>query len=87
LVIGYTDSKPFKNPKTKKRFQDNWNLGAQRALTVLRILRKNGIPGNKLSAVSRGSFHPKQTETESRRVEILLCPSAGTNIYEKSGDK
>ncbi len=87
LVIGYTDSKPLINPKTKKRFQDNWNLGAQRALAVMRILREQGVPGNKLSAITRGPFHLKQTEKESRRVEILFCPSVGTNIYEKSGDK
>jgi flagellar motor protein MotB len=87
LVIGYTDSKPLINPKTKRKFQDNWNLGAQRALAVMRILREQGVPGNKLSAISRGPFHLKQTEKESRRVEILFCPSVGTNIYEKSGDK
>jgi flagellar motor protein MotB len=76
LVTGYTDTLPLLRPQTISKFKDNWNLGAQRALAVVRILQAEGIPGRKLSAISRGQFHPLQTEAESRRVEIVLRFSA-----------
>ena len=84
LVAGYTDSFPLRRPRTIKTFQDNWNLAAQRALAVLRILQTEGVPGPKLSAISRGPFHTKQTDAESRRVEIVLRLTAETNSNDRS---
>ncbi len=83
LVTGYTDALPLVRPQTIKTFKDNWNLGAQRALAVVRILQDEGIPGSKLSAISRGQFHPLQTEDQSRRVEIVLRFSAGVDTPQQ----
>jgi flagellar motor protein MotB len=80
LVVGYTDTDPLK--RAKGTWKDNWNLGVQRALAVLRILQAEGVPGAKLSAISRGPFHPKRTKAESRRVEIVLRLPAGADTYE-----
>ena len=87
LVTGYTDALPLVRPQTIKMFQDNWNLGAQRALAVVRILQDEGIPGSKLSAISRGKFHPLQTEAQSRRVEIVLRFSAGADTPRQLDDE
>ncbi len=87
LVAGYTDTDKLRRAETKELFQDNWGLGVQRALAVLRILQTEGIEGPKLSAISRGPFHPKQTKAESRRVEIVLRLPAGIDTYEQSSDE
>ncbi len=87
LVTGYTDALPLLRPQTVKTFKDNWNLGAQRALAVVRILQDEGIPGSKLSVISRGQFQPLQTEARSRRVEIVLRFSAGTDTPQPPADE
>lgn len=87
LIAGYTDTDKLLRAETKKLFQDNWGLGSQRALAVLRILQTEGIQGPKLSAISRGPFHPKQTKAESRRVEIVLRLPADGSTLEQSSDE
>jgi chemotaxis protein MotB len=73
-VIGHTDSDPIK----KSPWADNWELSAQRALTVLRYLVKKGIPGDQIRAVGRGASQPVASNTtasgkaQNRRVEIVV---------------
>jgi len=87
LVAGYTDTDKLHRAETKKLFGDNWNLGSQRALAVLRVLEKEGIAGKKLYAISRGPFHPKQNKAESRRVEIVLRLPRGADSHDRSVDE
>lgn len=73
-VIGHTDSDPIK----KSPWEDNWELSAQRALTVLRYLVKQGIPGDQIRAVGRGASQPVASNStpsgkaQNRRVEIVV---------------
>ena len=75
-VIGHTDSDPVK--KTKKFWKDNWELSAQRSLSVLRYLVDHGIAKDKIRAVACGASKPiASNSTESgkarnRRVEIVV---------------
>jgi len=73
-VIGHTDSDPIK----KSPWKDNWELSAQRALTVLRYLVKRGIPEDQIRAIGRGASQPIASNStasgkaKNRRVEIVV---------------
>lgn len=74
-VIGHTDADPIK----KSPFKDNWELGAERSLQVVRYFNKNhGIDGSRLTGVSRGQMEPigdnktKDGRARNRRVEIVV---------------
>jgi chemotaxis protein MotB len=73
-VIGHTDADPIK----KSTWKDNWELSAQRALSVLRQLNSDGISDSKLRAIGCGSGKPVAPNTsasgkaKNRRVEIVV---------------
>jgi chemotaxis protein MotB len=73
-VIGHTDTDPIK----KSNWKDNWELSAERALTVLRFLNSNGIPDSRLRAIGCGPGKPIAPNTNAsgkarnRRVEIVV---------------
>ncbi len=75
-VVGHTDSDPIR--KTKKLYKDNWDLSAERALTVLRHLVQRGIPKERIRAVACGQSRPVASNSTSagkaqnRRVEIVV---------------
>jgi len=75
-VVGHTDSDPIK--KTKDKWKDNWELSAERALSVLRYLVKRGIPDEKIQAVGCGESRPIASNStasgkaKNRRVEIVV---------------
>ncbi len=73
-IVGHTDSDPIK----KSKWQDNWQLSAERALSVLRYMNKKGIKGDKIMAVAAGEDRPVSSNSTSsgkarnRRVEIVV---------------
>lgn len=73
-VEGHTDNVPIKT----ERFPSNWELSAQRAATVVRVLAESGVIPTRLEAVGYGESRPLATnETEdgrreNRRVTLLL---------------
>jgi len=73
-VEGHTDNVPINTD----RFPSNWELSAQRAATVVRVLAEAGINLTRLEAVGYGESRPLVTnETEdgrreNRRVTLLL---------------
>ncbi len=73
-VVGHTDKDPIK----KSKWKDNWELSAQRALSVLRYLVKRGIPEDKIQAAGRGESQPIASNStasgkaRNRRVEIVV---------------
>jgi chemotaxis protein MotB len=73
-VIGHTDTDPIK----KSKWKDNWELSAQRALTVARYLIRRGIPENQIRAVGCGPSRPIASnatasgKAKNRRVEIVV---------------
>jgi chemotaxis protein MotB len=75
-VVGHTDTDPIR--KTKDKWQDNWELSAQRALTVARYLIQRGIDENKIRAVGCGESRPIASnanatgKAKNRRVEIVV---------------
>ena len=75
-VVGHTDTDPIR--KTKKLYKDNWDLSAQRALTVLRYLVDRGIQTASVRGVACGESRPVASNSSSsgkaknRRVEIVV---------------
>jgi len=73
-VVGHTDTDPIK----KSKWKDNWELSAQRSLTVLRYLVKRGIPEERIQAVGCGESQPIASNStasgkaKNRRVEIVV---------------
>jgi len=73
-VVGHTDTDPIK----KSKWKDNWELSAQRALSVLRYLVQKGISEEKIKASGRGQSQPIASnanasgKARNRRVEIVV---------------
>lgn len=78
MVSGFTDDQPVS--EFNRRFADNWDLSAQRALTVTRALIEAGIPANTLFAAAFGAEQPVASNADAegrarnRRVEIAPVP-------------
>jgi flagellar motor protein MotB len=81
MVSGFTDDKSIKNGNRK--FEDNWELSAQRALTVTRTLIEEGMPSSSLFAAAFGAEQPLAPNTsdkaraQNRRVEMAPVPKSG----------
>ena len=56
MVSGFTDDEPIQSGNN--RFADNWELSAQRALTVTRALIDEGIPSSLVFAAAFGMEQP-----------------------------
>lgn len=73
-VVGHTDTDPIK----KSPWKDNWELSAQRALTVTRYLIERGVPKDQVRAVGCGETRPVASnanasgKARNRRVEIVV---------------
>jgi len=79
MVSGFTDDQQVH--EGNRRFADNWDLSAQRALTVTRALIEAGVPSSSVFAAAFGSEQPvapnadEQGRARNRRVEIAPVPS------------
>lgn len=78
MVSGFTDDLPIQ--KGNNRFSDNWELSAQRALTVTRALIEEGMPPSMVFSAAFGAQHPAvpnrddQSRSQNRRVEMAPVP-------------
>jgi chemotaxis protein MotB len=76
-IEGHTDNVPIKSA----RYPSNWELSAERALSVLHLMIQEGVQPQNVSAAGFGEFHPR-AENESkegralnRRIEIIMLPN------------
>jgi chemotaxis protein MotB len=75
-VVGHTDSDPIQ--KSAKLWKDNWQLSAERALTVLRYMVSHGMPDKEIRAVACGQSRPVSPNSsaagkaKNRRVEVVV---------------
>ncbi|MFC0676807.1 OmpA family protein [Lysobacter korlensis] len=78
MVSGFTDNRQVRGGNGQ--FADNWELSAQRALTVTRTLIAAGVPAESLFAAAFGSQQPVSSNVDeagrarNRRVEIAPMP-------------
>jgi chemotaxis protein MotB len=73
-IEGHTDSVPIKTA----RFNDNWDLSTERALSVVRYLALAGIDPDRLSAAGYGEYQPldqadtPEARARNRRIEVKI---------------
>jgi chemotaxis protein MotB len=73
-VVGHTDTDPI----VKSKWKDNWELSAQRSLTVTRYLIERGMSEKEVRAIGCGESRPlapntsAANKTKNRRVEIVV---------------
>lgn len=78
MVSGFTDDRQVRGGN--RRFADNWELSAERALTVTRALIAEGVPADAVFAAAFGSQQPVSPNDDeagrarNRRVEIAPMP-------------
>jgi len=89
MVSGFTDDQQVHDGN--RHFADNWELSAQRALTVTRALITEGVPASSVFAAAFGSQQPVSSNAndegraKNRRVEIAPIPkpsATDTNAHE-----
>jgi flagellar motor protein MotB len=82
MVSGFTDDRQVRDGN--RRFADNWELSAQRALTVTRALIDEGVPASSVFAAAFGDGQPVSSNADdagrarNRRVEIAPVPRPST---------
>ncbi len=90
MVSGFTDDRQVRSPAAAKpaakgaaprpSFADNWELSAQRALTVTRALIEEGVPSSTVFAAAFGAEQPVASNDNAegralnRRVEMAPTP-------------
>jgi flagellar motor protein MotB len=78
MVSGFTDDKSIRGGND--RFADNWELSAQRALTVTRTVIEAGMPSSMIFAAAFGAEQPVKpnlddaARAQNRRVEMAPVP-------------
>ena len=88
MVSGFTDDKPMRGGSRK--FVDNWELSAQRALTVTRTLIDEGIPSSMVFAAAFGSEQAVASNADAngralnRRVELSPLPRPSNAAQESA---
>ena len=83
MVSGFTDDRQVRDGN--QLFADNWELSAERALTVTRALIADGLPATSVFAAAFGSEQPVGSNADdegrarNRRVEISPVPKQPTS--------
>ncbi|MBI2306266.1 MAG: OmpA family protein [Rhodocyclales bacterium] len=89
MVSGFTDDRPVRD--SNGQFDDNWELSAQRALTVTRTLIHEGIPSSSIFAAAFGPEQPvasnadAQGRAQNRRVEMAPVPRSARAVTDNNG--
>lgn len=83
MVSGFTDDRSIREGNSQ--FADNWELSAQRALTVTRTLIDEGMPSGLVFAAAFGAEQPmtpnvdEATRAQNRRVEMAPVPRSSNS--------
>lgn len=78
MISGFTDDRPIR--EDNREFIDNWELSAQRALNVTRVLIEEGLPASMVFAAAFGAQSPVASNADefgrskNRRVEMAPVP-------------
>ncbi|QWP77086.1 OmpA family protein [Lysobacter sp. K5869] len=89
MVSGFTDDRQVLD--SNRQFADNWELSAQRALTVTRALIAAGVPENAVFAAAFGAQQPvgsnadETGRSKNRRVEIAPMPKPSASAAQAHG--
>jgi len=87
MISGFTDDRQMRG--NARLFADNWELSAQRALTVTRALIEEGMPASSVFAAAFGSEQAVASNADAegraknRRVEMAPTPKPSNDIVSK----
>lgn len=87
MVSGFTDNRQVRGGN--RQFADNWELSAQRALTVTRTLIEEGLPAASVFAAAFGAEQAVASNTDAdgrsrnRRVEMAPTPRPSSAVAAK----
>jgi len=87
MVSGFTDDRQMRG--NARLFADNWELSAQRALTVTRALIEEGMPASSVFAAAFGSEQAVASNADAegraknRRVEMAPTPKPSNDDVAK----
>ncbi|HUT77053.1 MAG TPA: OmpA family protein [Polyangia bacterium] len=76
-VAGHTDDVPMSSGK----YRSNWELSADRAVSVVKFLQDSGVTPTRLSAAGYSEYQPsvgndsEEGRATNRRIEIVLMPN------------
>jgi flagellar motor protein MotB len=88
MVSGFTDDQQVRGGN--RRFADNWELSAERALTVTRALVDEGVPPGSIFAAAFGAEQPVASNADAdgraknRRVEIAPISKHGAQTMQST---
>jgi len=89
MVSGFTDDRLIRDGN--RQFADNWELSAQRALTVTRVLIEEGMPSGIVFAAAFGAEQPmtpnvdESARAQNRRVEMAPVPKSSNTTPAPHG--
>ena len=89
MVSGFTDDRQVRGGN--RQFADNWELSAQRALTVTRALVDDGLPAADVFAAAFGAQQPVASNADAdgrarnRRVEMAPTPRPARGASSPAG--
>jgi len=89
MVSGFTDDRQVRGGN--RQFADNWELSAQRALTVTRALVEDGLPASAVFAAAFGAQQPVASNADAdgrarnRRVEMAPTPRPARGASAPAG--
>jgi chemotaxis protein MotB len=75
-IEGHTDNVPIRTAQ----FPSNWELAADRSISVVKTLIEGGMAPESVSAASYGEYRPskandtKENKAANRRIEIVMVP-------------
>lgn len=82
IVAGHTDDMPIQRPQTLAAHPTNRHLSSHRAISVVRVMEKNGIEPVRMSTRGFGEYRPvvpnaanRRGNPQNRRVEIYIVPA------------
>ncbi|HTH60393.1 MAG TPA: OmpA family protein [Paraburkholderia sp.] len=87
MISGFADDRQVR--AGNRRFADNWELSAERALTVTRAFIDAGVPAASVFAAAFGSEQPISSNADdagrakNRRVEIAAVPKSSVADGER----
>jgi flagellar motor protein MotB len=90
MVSGFTDDRQMRD--NARQFADNWELSAQRALTVTRALIESGVPSSAIFAAAFGAEQAVASNADAdgrsknRRVEMAPTPRPSRDIPSRDID-
>jgi chemotaxis protein MotB len=89
-IVGHTDNTRIAKAATKARHPTNWHLSVHRAISVMEVLRADGLPEARIGVMGYGELRPiapntdKDSKARNRRVEIYVVPRTAISLIDGS---